>query len=125
MTIEENNNSHVSNVAGAWYDPSLSGLGFNMVDTGNGVFVYYYGYKSTGEPLWLLSTETIPSGMEADKDYIIKMSEPTNDEGANFTTRPSGSGIKDWGSMTIQFNSCTTGSVKLNGIDGITAFKLM
>jgi hypothetical protein len=120
-----NTTSNISNAAGLWYDPALSGLGFNIIDTGTGVFVYYYGYKSSGEPFWLLSTDALPSPLEKNKAYSSRMSEPTQDEGASFTSKPVGSGLADWGSLTIQLNSCTSGIMTVDGIDGVQIFNVV
>jgi hypothetical protein len=48
-------------VTGAWYDPAHTGSGFNMLMTAeSGLSVFYYGWDSNGNRLWLVS-EVSPS----------------------------------------------------------------
>lgn len=107
-------------VTGSWYDPAYNGSGYNVVEAPNGLVVYFYGYKSgvDGQAQWLTSdigSATITKG----QSMQLKMYSATVGNGGSFTTKPSvGSGISEWGTATITFNSCNAGTIVLDGNDG-------
>lgn len=108
-------------VSGSWYDPAYSGMGFNVAEFSNGVFAYFYGYKGgeNGEAQWLLTKSGIPTPIEKGKIYHVDLVSGFIGNGASFTAKPNNnSGVTDWGTMKITFNSCSNGVAELNGKDG-------
>lgn len=123
----------LSTVSGTWYDPVYSGSGFNMVEFSNGLFAYFYGYKSnfeqptSGNAQWLLTKSAIPTPIIVGKTYEVKMVSGFIGNGGTFTTKPNGnhSGVKDWGIMHLTFNSCQAGVVRLMGTDGLSTHNII
>lgn len=110
----------MSGLDGAWYDPSYSGLGFNILQTDVGFFMYYYGYKgnANGQAQWLLS-EAGPKTITKGKVFTLNINSGFVGNGANFIQKPTNSpGTQYWGTAEITFNSCQSGTIKLSGKDG-------
>lgn len=114
----------VSNPTGLWYDPALDGMGFNFIKAPNGLFIYYYGYSTKGERLWLVSAlgpTTIPKGQA----FNLALQEGTPGNGASFNQKPNNPpGVSAWGSMTVTLNSCSAGQITLTGKDGTQTFNI-
>lgn len=119
----------LSYTSGLWYDKSLTGTGFNFADTAGGMIVYYYGYTKAGDNLWLASSSFGPKAGSAvvGEKYEITLNEPTAGNGGRFDTKPQGeaSGTSKWGTMTLNFSSCTEATAILEGIDGKQTFNLV
>lgn len=115
------NNTVISTVNGAWYDPTYNGSGFNMVQTANGLQVYFYGYKAgaDGEALWLasfLGPKTIQKG----ETFTLEMTSGFIGNGGSLTSKPNtpNSGLTLWGTADITFDSCSSGEIILTNTDG-------
>ncbi len=107
-------------VTGTWYDPAYDGSGFNIVEATNGLFMYFYGYKAegNGQAQWLLSAVG-PKSVTKGQSIELTVYEPTEGNSANFLTKPaSGSGVSEWGKVSLTFNSCSSGTIVLDGKDG-------
>lgn len=115
------NNNVISSVNGAWYDPNYNGSGFNIVQTANGLQVYFYGYKagSNGEALWLASVLG-PMTIEKDVTYTLDMGAGFLGNGGSLTAKPytPNSGLTLWGTAEMTFHSCSSGEVILTNTDG-------
>jgi hypothetical protein len=46
-------------ITGAWYDKDHTGSGFNILQTGSGLLVYYYGWDKDGHRLWLANRDML------------------------------------------------------------------
>ncbi len=114
-------NVTLSSVSGTWYDPAYNGMGFNVVQAQNGLFVYFYGYKkeTDGQTQWLLSGVG-PNLIHKGQKIILPMYAGFPGNGGRFDTKPtaSDSGVKPWGNAELMFNSCSSGVIKLIGADG-------
>jgi hypothetical protein len=115
------NNTVISSVNGAWYDPDYNGSGFNMVQTANGLQVYFYGYKAgaDGKALWLasfLGPKTIHKG----ETFTLEMTSGFIGNGGSLTSKPNtpNSGLTLWGTADITFDSCSSGEIILTNTDG-------
>ncbi len=120
LTLSPNSASILSSVTGTWYDPAYDGSGFNIVEATNGLFMYFYGYKAeeNGQAQWLLSAVG-PKAVTKGQAIELTVYEPTEGNGANFLTKPaSGSGVSEWGKVSLTFNSCSSGTIVLDGKDG-------
>lgn len=116
-----NNITIISSVNGTWYDPDYNGSGFNIVQTANGLQVYFYGYEagSNGEALWLASVLG-PKTIEKGVTYTLYMGAGFLGNGGSLTIKPNtpNSGLTLWGTADITFHSCTEGKIILTNGHG-------
>lgn len=123
----------LSTVSGAWYDPSYDGIGFNMAEFSNGLYAYFYGYKSgtdgdsNGEAQWMLTETGISTPIVVGQTYQVNMRSGFVGNGGTFTTAPTTdtSGTIYWGTMELTFNSCNAGVALLNGTDGTITLNII
>lgn len=110
----------ISTVTGAWYDENYNGMGFNMVESQHGLFVYFYGYKGTGngEAQWLLTQSLIPTPIKKGKTYTVDMGSGFLGNGGSFTTKPPELNLQRWGTIELTFNGCNDAVATLEGRDG-------
>jgi hypothetical protein len=108
-------------VTGAWYDPAYSGSGFNALMTLQGLTLFYYGWDKNYHPLWLMS-ETGPTQITPGTPITMKMYE-TN--GGSFLTPANSSTLTQWGTLQLDFSSCTKAAATLSGNDGTVNLDLM
>jgi hypothetical protein len=104
--------------SGLWYDPAYSGSGFNIITSGQGLLVTYYGWDAAGQRMWLTS-EIGPATITNNTPITLKMSYTT---GGKFSNPQHNSA--DWGSLTLNFTSCRAATATLTGTDGTVALKL-
>lgn len=114
----------VTDPTGTWYQPSLSGTGFVVMQYGNGTVAQYYGYDAEGGRLWLIS-EVMDGAWTTAKTKTLIMYEGKVDSSTGFTKPPANApGIERWGTLELQFDSCTKAKAKLVGTDGEQSFDL-
>ncbi|MBL4658885.1 MAG: hypothetical protein JKY19_00885 [Alcanivoracaceae bacterium] len=101
-------------VSGLWFDPTLSGEGYNLLQMDSGFIVTYYGYSQNNERLWLIS-DVHTEDIEIDQPFSLTLSEGI---GGNFQSPVAPVNLTDWGTIDIVFDSATTGQFTLNGQDG-------
>lgn len=107
---EEPNN----NWSGAWYDPTLDGEGFQVFDTPAGWIIYYYGYSPDVQRYWLAS-EVIDIGDPVlDQSYVMKM---MVGEPGSFNNPTPSDQLTEWGTLTVNFESCSKGLFVLESPD--------
>ena len=102
--------------AGLWFDPVKDGEGYNLIVAPAGRILYYYGFKSNGLRLWLISgviTETLDIG----KTVEATMFEAT--QGTFSTPVPSGESLITWGTAKITVLDCNTVTIVVDGKDGV------
>ena len=101
--------------SGLWYDPSLDGEGYIVYETPYGWLIYFFGYSAIGEFLWLVSEivtlDHLLFGVPFELPMLI--GEPGSFEQPTPSTE-----LQPWGTLSVTFNSCTTGVFKLEGLDG-------
>jgi hypothetical protein len=98
-------------LAGTWYDPLFDGEGYSVQVTSSGMFLYYYGHDSTGRRLWLASD--VFSG-----SYQYGQSIELGLFKGNGSFADPSPDLLVWGTLTIIFDSCSTGRAYMDGIDG-------
>jgi hypothetical protein len=103
-------------VTGAWYDPASTGSGFNMLVAPQGLILFYYGWDSDGNRLWLMSDVT-PTLITPGTPITLNMKE-TN--GGHFLTPADSSTLTPWGTLQLDFSSCSAATATLAGADGST-----
>ena len=101
--------------AGLWYDPSKDGEGYNLIVAPIGRILYFYGFKTSGLRLWLVS-ELIADTLSVGQTVVIKMYEST--EGTFNNPVPSGDALVEWGTGEITVIDCNTVTIVVTGTDG-------
>jgi murein DD-endopeptidase MepM/ murein hydrolase activator NlpD len=102
--------------AGLWFDPAKDGEGYNLIVAPAGRILYFYGFRSNGLRLWLISaviTETLDIG----KTVEVAMFEAT--QGTFSTPVPSGESLIAWGTAKITVVDCNTVTIVVDGNDGV------
>lgn len=101
--------------SGLWYDPSLDGEGYIVYETPYGWLIYFFGYSASGEFLWLVSEIVTLDHLLFGAPFELPMliGEPGSFEQPTPSTE-----LQPWGTLSVTFNSCTTGVFKLEGLDG-------
>lgn len=102
-------------LSGPWYDPILTGEGFNLIYAPNGLLVYYYGHDTEGNNLWLIS-DVYSGEINFNAPVILSFYELS---GGTFNSPVRPDEAELWGSLELVFNSCSRGEFTMNGIDGI------
>lgn len=102
--------------AGLWYDPLLDGEGLNIVTSGAGTIIYYYGSDNRGNRVWLIS-DLIPGPIKTGQTIEVLMLESTG--GIFSTPVPSARGVSIWGTLQLTFSTCKAGQSTLSGVDGV------
>ena len=102
-------------VSGLWFDPTLSGEGYNLLQLNSGFILTYYGYSQSNERLWLIS-DIHTDDIAIDQGFSLTLSEGN---GGNFQSPVAPVDLTDWGTVDIVFDSATTGQFTLNGQDGV------
>lgn len=126
VTYKSSMTQQVSDLTGLWYDPDKNGSGFNILQGGTFLSIYYYGYGSDHQPLWLMSTSAIEVPLTKGETVTISMNYSTPGSVATLDTRPSStnSGTSYWGTLTLTANSCGSMVATLTGVDGSTTQNL-
>lgn len=99
--------------AGLWYDPGLSGEGFNLIVAPPGTVLYYYGFDSNGDRLWLVTAPfefSYADGAEITVE-LLKAN-------AGTFLSPAAGALVSWGTMTITGISCNRMSYVLDTNEG-------
>jgi hypothetical protein len=108
-------------ITGAWYDPVLTGSGFNVTLSPYGLLVYYYGWDKAGNRLWLSSDLGPASVTPGNALAPLNMYETHN---GSFDA-PAAPGTKSiWGTIQLNFSSETQGTAILAGADGTLTFNM-
>jgi hypothetical protein len=102
--------------SGPWFDPSLDGEGYLVFQTPAGWLIYYFGYSSQGTFLWLVSNlvqlDQLTWGVPFEMDMLV--GEPGTFEEPTPSTE-----LKPYGTLSVTFDSCTSGQFVLDGLDGM------
>jgi len=101
--------------SGLWYDPSLDGEGYILYETPYGWLVYYFGYSSDGQFMWLVSDIVTLDQLLFGEPFELPMLIGTP---GTFDMPTPSTQLQPWGTLTITFNSCATGEFDLEGTDG-------
>jgi hypothetical protein len=104
---------------GLFYDPNESGHGIDLNVFSVGAIVYYYGHRSNGERLWLIS-EVYGGQIQFGDPLQVDMFEVI--EGKFFDPISNSS---FWGSMSLTFDDCDNGTAELIGADGSNSMRFV
>jgi hypothetical protein len=105
------------NVSGFWYDPALTGSGFNFAQIRGETHIYYYGYTKSGQRLWLISDGG--RVLHRNEKQTYRMMEIKDGTFEKPTLN-----LKNWGTLDLTMTDCDTGSADLSGEDGAKQFSL-
>lgn len=100
--------------SGLWYALALEGEGYNVVVAPNGVIIYFYGFKSNGKRLWLIS-DLISEELQPGVGVQIEVYEAVQ---GSFANPVPSSQLVQWGTLTITVDDCGHVTIVLNGDDG-------
>jgi len=98
--------------SGSWFDPSNSGVGFNVEFANNSAgegpiaIVYWYNFDEQHQ-FWLTGQASFEWG--ASEVTIDLFSHAGNEEGTGFQSPPE-SAFSDYGMLTLRFEDCNNGS---------------
>jgi hypothetical protein len=101
--------------AGLWYDPTKDGEGYNLIVSPVGRILYYYGFKTNGLRLWLISA-LITEALEVGKTVEITMYQST--QGTFSNPVPSDQALTAWGTAKITVIDCDNVTIVIDGADG-------
>jgi uncharacterized repeat protein (TIGR02543 family) len=111
-------------ITGDWYDPAYNGSGFNIIQTTQGLLLFYYGWDNAGHRLWLIS-DIGPKQVNSGTPLVLNMNQ-TNTNTGRFLTPAAPSTLTVWGKLTITFGAGNnTASATLSGKDGTVGLSLM
>jgi hypothetical protein len=104
-------------LSGSWYDPDRSGEGFvlEFASTSSGaVATAYWFTHREGQPYWLIGSTGYTPGDESITFDLLEVS------GANFGPEfdPDDVQAENWGALSIEFDSCTSGFATWEKQDG-------
>ncbi len=102
------------NLAGLWFDPAFDGEGYDIVQSAGGITVFFYGYDSNGNRLWLIS-ELLEDRPALNQPITISMSVG---DGGSFQQPVPGSQLEQWGTLSMTLSECGGGEFVINGRDG-------
>jgi len=100
--------------SGPWFDPSLDGEGYLVFQTPAGWLIYYFGYSSEGTFLWLVSDLVMLEDLVPGKPFDLRM---LIGEPGTWTSPTPSTGLKTYGTLSVAFDTCTTGQFVLKGLE--------
>jgi hypothetical protein len=108
--------------SGPWFDPDLDGEGYLVFQTPAGWLFYYFGYSSEGTFLWLVSELVILEDLVPGVSFELPM---LIGEPGSFTEPTPSTGLKAYGTLSVMFDTCTTGQFILDGQDGLKTSRVI
>lgn len=115
LEVEYSVTGSASDYSGLWYDPDLAGEGYIVYKTPFGWLIYFFGHSATGELLWitsdLVTLDQLIFGQPI--EFPMMIAEP-----GTFDSPTPPSELQPYGTLSVIFNSCTSGEFTLNGLDG-------
>jgi hypothetical protein len=103
-------------LAGAWFDFTTEGEGFNLIVTPVGSVIYYYGFDKAGDRLWFISglmQQTLAVGQTITTD-LFKANSGTFDAPV-----PSEQSLVKWGTLSIVVVDCTHITITMDTMEGL------
>ncbi|MBT8047082.1 MAG: DNRLRE domain-containing protein [Xanthomonadales bacterium] len=105
-----------SDWSGPWFDPTLDGEGYLVFVTPAGWLIYYFGYSSDNQRLWLVSDIVTIDPVEFGTTYEFSMLVGAP---GSYTEPTPSSELTSWGTLQVVLDGCTTGVFTLDGVDGV------
>jgi hypothetical protein len=101
--------------SGPWFDPTLDGEGYLIFQTTAGWLIYYFGYSAEGEFLWLISNLVKLDELILGVPFELAMLIGTP---GTFDEPTPSSELTPYGTLSVRFDTCTSGQFILDGLDG-------
>jgi len=101
--------------AGLWYDPASDGEGYNLIVSPVGRILYFYGFRTSGLRLWLVS-DPISQALDAGSTIEVTLYQSTL--GTFATPIPSSTALVVWGTAKITVVDCSHITIVIDGTDG-------
>ena len=116
---------NIGDLSGLWFDANFAGSGLNILSNSDiGLLLTDFTYTADGQQLWLIS-ETLPieqviPGQSITVDLLVG-------ENGNFQSpqNPGTDPLRVWGTVTLTFNDCASGTAVLDGEDGVIEYQLV
>jgi len=102
--------------SGPWFDPSLDGEGYLVYQTPAGWLIYFFGYSADGNFRWLISNLVTLDLLIAGEPFELDMSVG---KPGTFEAPTPGNELLPYGTLSVRFDTCTTGQFILDGLDGL------
>ena len=116
LEIEYSQTGTASDFSGPWFDPETDGEGYLIYQTPMGWLVYFFGYSSNQEFMWLVSElvklDELAWGVPFELAMMIG-------EPGTFQVPTPSSELKPYGTLEMTFDSCSGGEFVLDGLDGL------
>jgi hypothetical protein len=117
VDCETGETSPDSGFSGSWFDPSHNGEGVIIQVLQNGtVVIQWFTYNETGEQMWVQGTGTIVDGTLT-VDNLFTTAGTAYGSGFN----PDDINVLPWGTLTMEFLSCSMATLKYNSTAGFGA----
>jgi hypothetical protein len=106
---------NAADLSGLWYDPDLDGEGYNVLVSDAGMVVYFYGYDSDGERLWLISENVV-----GDFGFGEEINVPVYKAIVGEFNSPveSSNSLVQYGLLSMSFSSLSAARFSVTGFDG-------
>jgi len=115
LEVQYSKTGSLYDFSGAWADPTLDGEGYLVFQTPAGWLIYYFGYGAEGGFLWLVSELLTLDQLELGKPFEMQML--IGKPGTFYNPAPS-SDLTPYGTLSVDFTTCTSGQFILDGLDG-------
>jgi len=108
-------------MSGTWFDPATTGQGFvlHRIDE-NRLIVSFYGFGADAERLWLIGL--FEGSIDFGQSLVLDLTLATGGNFGSFI--PEDINRESWGTLTIEFENCTSATAMLDGIDGQQTMQL-
>ncbi len=103
-------------VSGLWYDPTLDGEGYNIIQSEGATTIFFYGYDSEGNRVWLVTVTNPEEPIGVGNTVTFQVAEGGGD--GTFAAPAPSTELVPWGTLEVTMTSCTEGVFVLNGSDG-------
>ncbi|MDJ0653136.1 MAG: DNRLRE domain-containing protein [Xanthomonadales bacterium] len=103
-------------ISGLWFDPALDGEGYNVIQSEGATTIFFYGYDSEGNRLWLVTTSVPDEPIGVGNTVIFQLAEGGGD--GTFDAPSPSTELSPWGTLEVTMSSCTEGRFVLSGTDG-------
>lgn len=110
-----------ASLTGGWFDPETAGQGWSFIAAPWGLYGFYFGYDSTGDPLWLMTEEVQPE-IEVGESVTYGL---LNGTGGTFSNPVAPGDLDYWGEVTLTFESCEEATAEISGLDGTDTHELV
>lgn len=104
-----------SDFSGPWFDPDSDGEGYLVFNTPAGWLIYFFGYSTDGDRLWLVSNLLDIENLMLGQAYDFTMLVGTP---GSFEMPTPSADLETWGSLQVYLADCVSGVFVLEGLDG-------